>query len=303
MISEPCVIDDLSFESYHGQPTEGVSVSSSGLRTILLDCPAKYWATSPLNPSRVDRRSKAMDFGKAAHALILGEPQFNSEFIISPYDDFRAKDAREWRDEQTKIILKESDMTTIAAMAEALRKGPGCAGVFRKGRPEISLFWQDDATGIWLKSRPDWLPDDPQSAFLLEYKSARSINPRMLSAQAFQLGYDMQASMAIDLLHKITGNKPLGMGHACQEKDEPFLSGLYLFAAEQIEIGRKRVREALTILAGCLERHNKGDPPHVAWPGYINEPTYFITPKWLATPEGNLNVTDSFDHFASGFGN
>lgn len=299
MISEPCIIDALDFETYHGQPTEGVSVSSSGLRTILLDCPAKFWAQSSLNPARAEKRTKALDFGKAAHALILGEPEFNAEFVISPFDAFTTKEARAWRDEQTRIVLKEADIDTIKAMAEALRKGPGCAGVFRKGRPEVSLFWQDDKTGIWLKSRPDWLPDDPQASFLQEYKSARSINPRILSTQVFQLGYDMQAALAIDLLHKITGNKPLGMAHVCQEKDEPYLSGLYLFAAEQIEIGRKRVREALTILAACLERHSAGDPPHIAWPGYIAEPTYFTTPKWLSTPEGTWNVTDSFDGFAS----
>ena len=65
-ISEPGVYS-LPIEIYHGQPTVGPSISSSGLRTIWAQSPAHYYVDSPLNPKRAPQPDRpAFALGRQA---------------------------------------------------------------------------------------------------------------------------------------------------------------------------------------------------------------------------------------------
>lgn len=269
-------IYDTDIDIYHSQLCcSGPSVSSSGLRTILRECPAKFFATSDLNPKRFPPVEKeSFDFGRAAHALVLGEPQFFAKFIISPYDDFRKKEAQEWRDSQKLQIVKMRDMALIEDIAKAQRESLQGANAFIEGEPEKTVVVKDEVYGIWLKSRPDWLPFKPQYRWICEYKTCNTIEPRKLANEAFGYGYEMQAAMTLDLVEKVTGNKPLGIAHICQEKSPPFLCETRLYTAEQLDWGRNQYHHALSIFAHCLEKND--------WPSYTTEPTYFETPYWVA---------------------
>lgn len=277
MITSAGLYPDIDINRYHRDANlcDGPSISSSGLKMVA-ECPAKYWAFSPYNPKRFPpKETKAFDFGKAAHALVLGEPEFKAHFIISPYDDFRSKEAREWREIQTKTIVKADDFTIVRDMTAAQRINAAVMNAFVDGKPEQSLIWKDKETGIWLRSRPDWLPDDPTLRWIVDYKTAVSIEPRKLSVDAFKFGYPLQAAMQIDAVEIILGVKPVGIGHVVQEKTPPYLADLRLFTAEQLDIGRTIYRRALRRFADCMETG--------IWPGYTTQPQYFSTPKWIET--------------------
>lgn len=297
-ISKSGVYSGLDIDLYHSQAcADGPSVSSSGLRTILRECPAKFFATSDLNPQRFPVIEKeSLNFGKAAHALVLGEPEFFSKFIISPYDDFRTKSAQQWRDEQTLQVVRQSDMELIEAMAKAQRVSPECANAFTDGEPEQSIFLKT-AAGIWLKARPDWLPHEPTKRWTVEYKTAVSIDPRKLSSDAFSYGYEIQAALSLDLIAEVMGVKPLGMAHVVQEKSPPFLCELRLYTSEQIDWGRQQYSHALAIFDKCLRTND--------WPGYTLEPTYFMTPGWVLknmehANDGTGNGYEAGDYLTAG---
>jgi hypothetical protein len=296
------IYPSLDIEAYHQEPTVGTSISSSGLRSVLLECPAKYWANSHMNPQRVPKETRAMDFGRAAHALVLGEPVFASQFVVSPYAEFRTNEAKAWRDAQVKTVLKAEQLETIHAMAAAIKRSPQTSNAFGEGRPEVSIIWQDEETGIYLKSRPDFLPADHTTHFTQEFKTAVTIEPRRLSAQAFSLGYDLQAALVVDGLTAVTGEAPLGVAHIVQEKEPPYLCDLRLFAPEQIEAGRTRYRKALRIFARCLASMKAGNPPHIAWPGYTEDPTYFETPSWVINQVVEIDENEHADYRTNGFG-
>lgn len=264
---------DLPIEEYLGDCCVGPSISSSGLRTILLECPALYWAFSPLNPNRFpDESTKALDIGRAAHALALGEPEFNKYFIISPYDDFRSKEARTWRDDQTRTVLKAAEFDEVQAVAAVQRRSAQVMRAFEDGAPEKSLIWYDKETGIWLKDRPDWLPHKPSERFIVEYKTALSVEPRRWSNDAFKFGYHMQAAMHVDGARNVMGVDPMGVCHVVQEKSAPYLAELRLFSPEQLEDGRFQYRLALKKFAKCLKEG--------IWPSYTEEPQFVETPYW-----------------------
>lgn len=61
---------------------------------------------------------KAVDIGKFVHAVLLGGEQ---DFVVSPYNDFRTKEAREWKAQQTKTILNEAEFETIVKIVDRIK--------------------------------------------------------------------------------------------------------------------------------------------------------------------------------------
>lgn len=276
---------DLSFETYLGDCCDGPSISASGLSRLLNQCPALYWEQSPLNPNRVaEQATRALDLGKAAHALTLGEPEFARHFAVLPFDDLRTKEARAWRDKtegEGKTVLRADDFATVQAMMAAMRRSPQVARAFRDGNAERSLIWRDPATGVYLKSRPDWLPDDPDTQLTLEYKTCRTLDPRKMAQAFFEYGYHIQASLVIDGIHEVLGATAT-IAHICQEKESPYLAECRMFTPEQLAFGRAECHRALRIFKGCWDAWKAGKPDRIAWPGYTTEPTYLETPIWIA---------------------
>lgn len=268
-ISKPGLYPDLPIDVYHADCCDGPSLSSSGIRTIISECPAKFWATSYLNPKRFpEKASGALDFGRAAHSLALGEPEFARHFAVSPYDDFRSKEAKEWRDAQTKTVVRAEDMETILAMCRALQADPIASQVLSLGAPEVSAIWRE--RGIWLKARPDWLsaPD----RWVGEYKTTISAHPDRFPRDAYNRGYHVQAAMVLRGLHATTGNAFPGVVLIAQEKDPPYLCAAYAVPPELIEDGNARIDAALETFRHCWDT---GD-----WYGYGGTPFDLEAPKW-----------------------
>src|SRR5262245_28398644 len=78
--------ENLTLEQYHSRDVcDGISISSSALRTIFSESPAHYWAGSVYNRDRVeDEPSRAMIIGRATHHLMMGEPYFAEVFRRAP---------------------------------------------------------------------------------------------------------------------------------------------------------------------------------------------------------------------------
>lgn len=282
-ITEPGWHDGIPSDAYHSSDIcDGPSVSASGLKVLALECPAMFWAQSALNPKREPKETKALDFGKAAHALTLGEPTFAAEFVVSPYDDFRGKEARAWRDNQTKTIVTADDLDVINRMVAELKATPHVRNAFTHGVPERSYFAKDKETGIWLKARPDWLPSDLTRRYIVEYKTAVSVRPDKFGYQAFDFGYDIQAALMLDVIESVHGYRPLGIAHVVQMKTPPYLADLQFFTPDQLLRGRRLYRAALRIFADCWAAHRAGAPERVAWPGYRTEPQPITTPFKIA---------------------
>jgi hypothetical protein len=289
-IDKPGMYPALSMEDYHSNCCIGPSVSASTLWRLLNECPAKYWDTSYLNPARVpEPPKKALDVGRAAHALVLGEPEFNRYFFVCPHDNLQSNPGKAWHAKwkemvadgrETRTLVRAADFEIVQQMTAAQRRSPQVARAFKAGRPEVSLIWQDEETGVWVKTRPDWLPLDPSATFAIDYKTARSIRQRKLGRDAFDYGYHLGAALQYDGIQRIVlgGGRPLGIAHVCQEKTRPFLAELRLFDERQLNYGRVKYREALQLFKRCWDLHMLGAPLRTAWPGYTDTPQFFKAP-------------------------
>jgi len=273
-IAVPGAWAGVDIAHYHsGALCIGPSVSSSGLKRAA-KTPAHFYAYSPWNPDcEAAEDTTALRLGKVAHVLALEPERFRTICAVSPYDDYRTKEAREWRDatvDSGLIPLKAAELLPLQRMADALRKHPDALALFRNGLPELTFAAKDEATGIWMLSRPDFVPGDPGRG-LVDYKTATDAGPEAFGAAAFNYGYHMQVALALDVVAAATGELRPTCWHVVQEKEPPFAVAVYRYEADQVMYGRREVRRLLDLLARCRDAGE--------WPGY-GEPQSIVTPFW-----------------------
>lgn len=216
----------LSMADYHAQPCDGPSVSSSGLRTLFSESPAHFWGQWSLNPDREDQKEKQhFSLGRAAHHLILGEANFREHFAIRPeeFPDWRSKASQEWRAKQVvagRTVLMPSDIEAVRGMAEQLAKHPLVQNGILNGAIEQSLIWRDPETGIWLKSRPDAIPN--WSGDFADLKTTTSVADDDVSKTIAEFRYDMQAAVVRRAAREVLSVEMETFALVFVEKTAPF---------------------------------------------------------------------------------
>lgn len=123
--------------------------------------PADWWYRSRHNPDYARAVTAEMEFGSALHALVLeGEEAYAKACIISPFDNFRTKDAQAWRDEMRasgRIIVDADADRRIRHMAALILNHPELGGPMQKGLSEVSVLWTHEPSGLRLRARFDKL--------------------------------------------------------------------------------------------------------------------------------------------------
>jgi hypothetical protein len=270
-IDKPGVYE-IDMETYHGDCCVGPSISSSGLREIESRSPAHYFAHSYLNADRVAKTSSGFALGSAAHALILGDEVFAERHIVSPFDAFRTNEAKMWRDDMQragKMILKQSDMDTVAAMAGVLKSHPLIQQGILEGEVEKSLLWTDPETGVWLKARPDTLP---REGWLVDYKTTNDASDRALDRTICDYGYHMQLALAAEGMAELGLGMPSTFALIFQETSAPFAVRVVEIDPDFIFLGAQQNRRAIRKFWSCVDTGE--------WPAYAGERTATV-PRWL----------------------
>ncbi len=207
-ITEPGVYTGISLDEYHNKSTllDGPSVSKSSLMHMAPPTgnPKKFHAYWPFNPYRIETTpSKAMEFGSAVHALLLGDEVFRDRFALRPdkAPDGRVwngnnHSCRDWLKDQAEIgrtVVTREQLEKIKRMAEDAAKYEVVQAGLLNGRIERSMFWKDPATGIWLKARPDVIPTD--SGMYADLKTASKLDDDFLEKQFGDCGYYLQPAI------------------------------------------------------------------------------------------------------------
>jgi hypothetical protein len=290
---------DIPMDVYHGQPCIGPSVSSSGLRKIYLESPADFWAFSDLNDDRFEREeTDAFVFGRAAHALLLGDDDFMAKFAVVPasaparplqsqilariegrisksaeerfefWDPFEAQHAG-------KTFLSENDLDHIRHIRDALEAHP-IVPLLLEGQAEQSLIWQDERTGLWLKSRLDMLS---ATGDLVDLKSTAFPEPRKLVRSVTDHGYRMQLGLATMALENVLGVPFTPEAYAGRSAILIFISKKPPYHVAPIEVsfdalhwGRLECRKAIDTMAECIRTGH--------WPGPVEGVLTYDVPEW-----------------------
>ena len=252
--------DDIPEADYHADRD---SLSVSGAK-VILKAPALFrWQQD--HPVHKD----VFDFGTAAHALVLG---VGAPIVPVDSDSWRGKYAQQLREEAREagnVALLEKDYERVQQMAEALKSHRLAMRLLSEGRPEVSAYAEDEATGVIRRGRFDWLGP----TILTDYKTAVSSEPNAFVKAAANFGYHMQAAWYADLARDL-GHPADAFAFIAQEKEAPYLVTVIELPPELVAIGRDRNRRALERFRDCTESGY--------WPGYVPDDTFAqpAAPRW-----------------------
>jgi hypothetical protein len=276
-VKEAGVYRDIPVDTYHSQDIcIGPSVSSGNLRRVL-ECnggsPAHMFAEWSGNKDYTETEdTAAYAFGRAAHHLLLGEPNFRKHYIVrhEKFDSWRSKESQDWRKQMEGYgltALTPEEANSLIAMSQQIERAvlfpsddPNQRVMVKEmlqGKIEHSFIWKDKLTGLWCKARPDAIPLD--SGDFGDLKTTTSVQYIDLMRTIQSYAYHQQAAFIGEGFQQCVGEPMGSFTFVFVEKKPPHCVRPIIAKSVSIAHGAKQNRYALTLIARCLENGE--------WPG------------------------------------
>lgn len=243
--SEPGLYGNVPEHVYHGDRD---SVSSSQVRRLLEVTPHRwrYELDHPRPPS------DEMEWGTAVHTLVLGA---GPQPVDSGYDKWQSGAAKKRVAEIRAaggIPMRPKDYARAHAAAAAVLAHPDVAAVLSSGEPELSAYARDPHTCLMMRARPDWLRlITPTTALICDLKTSSKSGPDDWLWSAGDFGYHQQQPYYEDVL-ALLGIEVVQWLWLVVCSDPPHEVWVVEFPAAAVDLGRRRNRRALDLLAECL---------------------------------------------------
>ena len=271
-ISKPGWYSGIPLERYHGAGMcAGPAVSSTDLRTCWAKSPAHAYLHWAENPKREPRTiTRAMTLGAAAHHILLGDP-FKQRYVAQPptYRDTTtaiekqwhggARYCKQWTEKQEKAgktIVTLAELATIVAMSQSLSLAPVINDGLLRGHIEISGFFKDEETGLWIKVRPDVVPKSDGD--FVDLKTAFDVTTPAVQSVVRSRGYHQQGALIWDVSEHLE--------HPFQafvlvfvETSAPYCARCVPLPDDDVARGRLQNRAMLRKIANCINANH--------WPG------------------------------------
>lgn len=311
--------EGVPIEVYHSDCCPGPSVSSSILRNAKRYslAYAQYYSHFNKRYTRNFEQTDAQRLGDAAHTLLLGDEPFNRRFIKYPFQKgynahdappgvggiYKRDDKKAWRDEMVaagKSILNEVEVNILKGMTNAVKRDQRewiDSGMF-EGRNEVSGFYQDKETELWIKIRPD---NVPTNQILGDYKTIAEVSDYHIRKSITEYRYDMQMALGNEGLRYLDG---FDIEHALlmfQETKPPYIARIFELSEDWIAHAAVENRAQLRRIARAIDQYGFDR----MWPGPGAPFVKAATPDWIAkdVQDGQSNDPDLYPSFgAVGFG-
>lgn len=143
--------------------------------------------------------TSSMSDGKLLHALIgeaiSGQPDKSTKYVTSPFDSFRTKDARAWRDSQPDdtIIVSEEQLKKFTDIAHRVANHSQVKKLMTDNN-EVERVITKDVNGFTIKGILD-LISKGESTTVIDWKLVSSKNFDNFKREALYSNYDLQASV------------------------------------------------------------------------------------------------------------
>lgn len=220
----PGIYYDISNEDYHN----GAGVSKSQL-DLIDKCPAlfKWNKLAPSDESKV----LELDFGTAAHCLLLEPERFKDVYRKGPEVNRRTKDGREQEQsffddciEKGHTPITDDDAFKLNLMRDSAMAHPVANwALTANGVSEASLYWEDKETGVLCRCRPDKIITDHH--WIVDVKTTGDMD--RFEKSVYEYRYHVQDSFYSD-------------GYASQFKVSPTF--IFIALSTKINCGKYPVR-------------------------------------------------------------
>lgn len=287
----------IPLSRHHAQPCDGISVTSSTLRNMLIHGPEYVWAFHDLNENRYERpETDALRLGRAMAAIVEGgaealeelffvlptdKPSRPTEAQLKKYEEGNPSEAglrsiRFWRkvEADPRGVLTEDEWDMITQMGSALASDPIASACLR-GDPEVTMAWYDEETDLWVLSRPDVLS---VNGLLSDYKKVSTqgaaMTGRLVDRKITNYRYDMQMALGVEAYHQLTSIWSDTVGLVFQMDKPPYSVIPRGLTDEDLSMGMFENRRQRIRFRECLNNSH--------WPGPGEVIENYQRPEWMA---------------------
>lgn len=292
MILDPG-LHEIPVEDYHLDPC-GISLSHSGIVTLLNETPAHFAARHPKLsqwPDHIRESTKAQDLGSIVHSLILGK---GAEYKVIDLSNFRNKDgstAKTFGNAEAKRAKEEAEGNGFIVIdGETFMQAQAIAGSAIEALTKRFGGWpigQSEVTGIWRRQTAHgeilcrMLMDhwSHRTVTILDVKtSGKSLGDEDLSRSMASMGNDIQAAFYLEgintLFPELAGLTQFVFAYV--ETEPPYACRFVTIRESWLTRARFRVDRAANLFAECLKKD--------VWPAWsgdvaLSAPGY-LESKW-----------------------
>lgn len=271
---------NVAFEDY----LQWNAVSNSRL-SLIARSPAHYKRGFKKEPTQAMRIGSLMHCGQLEPLQLMARYAVMPDFANDPHNmtkdgkrsysastDFVKQSVEIWqRTNSTKTAVSQEEFDRLIGVCSSVKQNDLANTLFADGKPEVSMLWIDDETGLSCKARMDWFNQD--GGYVVDFKTCPDC--LAFTRSICKWGYDRQMAFYLSGLKKL-----LGMDFipylVCVETESPFgcraapLDGKFLRTGEQL------YREGLRTVAECTDKNE--------WPCYGN-PDIWECPDWHGASE------------------
>lgn len=262
---------DIPASEYHVKRLG--EISNSGIKRLLRS-PAHYRAWIEDAEENVD--TPALVFGRAFHCALLEPNVYADTYVVEPdFGDCRFKEnkaARDaWRSANAgKELISASDQARITAMITSVYAHPIASRAVISGRPEVTLRWTDEESGLPCKARADYFVDG-KMRYVLDVKTCEDASPEVFAKAVHKYGYHVQHA------HYSEGFRAIGLPlHnyliLAVEHKAPYAVAVYHIDAAAELRGFELRQRAIDAAQRCTESG--------VWPAYATSITQLALPAW-----------------------
>jgi hypothetical protein len=204
---------------------------------------------------RETSQTDSMRWGSLVDCLTLTPSAFDRDFIVSPYDNYQTKEAREWRDAQTRTVVKQSERDEAYEAVDAIWNHSIAAGVLENSTRQVSVIADAvepvTAQPFRAKCRLDIVPHSKWGYrdWLFDLKTCQSLHK--IPGTIADFGYHIQAAFYLDLYNAKAADKRSRWGFIFQESESPYEVAVVELAQPDIHAGREWYQAALATWCRC----------------------------------------------------
>jgi exodeoxyribonuclease VIII len=224
------LIEDMTMEDYHALGNVAIFGNKaifSKSQLVEMACPRRFQHYYINGGER--KETDALRVGSAAHVLALEPELFNKQFYVLPEGIIRNPKHAAYKEQLDiageRMVLTQAQHKEVLDVSKAVARDRIADVVLNTaGKIEATIIWHDEATGLYLKTRPDFLRDD---GIAVDLKTCLTAEPEAFARAAYDKGYDISVAMTFEGYKALTGNDLKDYIFLAVEKSAPNIIEAY----------------------------------------------------------------------------
>lgn len=232
---------EISPRDYHSKLTcnrANIHAADSFLsKSVLWELDSKSLWKWRYHPRKMEPTA-AMQWGSLVDCLATTPELLAKSVAVSPYDSYRTKEARDWRDAQlaAKLILATKDDIELAKQAAKMltETCKASADIFAKSKSQVIIAGR--VLDVKVKGLVDLAPEGED--FLADLKTTSDFSAGGFAKAVSNFGYHVQAGMYLNLWNAMfPDDQRTRFKFVWQESEAPFETCVTELSPPDIEAG------------------------------------------------------------------